>query len=73
MCAKRGASDIKKHAFFSQTQWSLLRNRTPPINPSIKYPEDTSNFELYDSDEDDVKFDFFSELPEVCLMIIFRL
>lgn len=32
--SRAGASDIKGHAFFKNTQWALLRNQTPPILPA---------------------------------------
>lgn len=31
--SRAGASDIKAHPFFKNTQWALLRNQTPPIVP----------------------------------------
>lgn len=31
--SKAGASDVKAHPFFKNTQWALLRNQTPPIIP----------------------------------------
>ena len=64
MCAKRGANDIKRHPFFMDTQWGLLRNRKPPILPDIADEEDISNFEIYEGEEDEFDFEFFSELPE---------
>lgn len=33
--SKAGASDVKAHPFFKNTQWALLRNQTPPIIPQI--------------------------------------
>lgn len=45
--SKAGASDVKAHPFFKNTQWALLRNQTPPIipiptrqAPSTKKPEE---------------------------------
>lgn len=64
ICAKHGASDIKRHPFFAGTNWGLLRNRTPPIIPHVSSAYDTSNFEVYEEDEDSIEFQFFSELPE---------
>ena len=66
ICSKRGANDLKKHPFFSNVQWSLLRNRVPPVVPKLRDPVDISNFEIYEGEEDDTEFSFFSELPEVC-------
>ncbi|ODQ66372.1 Pkinase-domain-containing protein [Nadsonia fulvescens var. elongata DSM 6958] len=31
--SRAGASDIKSHPFFKNTQWALLRNQDPPIIP----------------------------------------
>lgn len=31
--SRAGASDIKAHPFFKNTQWALLRNQTPPMVP----------------------------------------
>lgn len=64
ICKKHGAADIKRHPFFEDTHWGLLRNRTPPIIPNVKSPCDTTHFEIYADDEDSVDFNFFSELPE---------
>lgn len=64
ICAKHGASDIKRHPFFAGINWGLLRNRTPPIIPQVTSAYDTSNFEVYEEDEDSIDFQFFSELPE---------
>lgn len=33
--SKMGASDIKSHAFFKNTQWALLRNQKPPMIPVL--------------------------------------
>lgn len=33
--SKTGASDIKSHAFFKNTQWALLRNQKPPMIPVL--------------------------------------
>ncbi|CCH47005.1 hypothetical protein BN7_6613 [Wickerhamomyces ciferrii] len=33
--SKLGASDIKNHAFFKNTQWALLRNQKPPMIPVL--------------------------------------
>ncbi|CUM67773.1 uncharacterized protein PRCAT00005478001 [Priceomyces carsonii] len=34
--SKTGASDIKNHAFFKNTQWALLRHQKPPMIPVLK-------------------------------------
>jgi len=64
ICAKNGASDLKRHPFFQSVNWGLLRNRKAPFTPNIQFPEDTSNFELYEGDKDEQPFKFFSELPD---------
>lgn len=33
--SKLGASDIKNHLFFKNTQWALLRNQKPPMIPVL--------------------------------------
>lgn len=33
--SKMGASDIKNHLFFKNTQWALLRNQKPPMIPVL--------------------------------------
>lgn len=33
--SKMGASDIKNHPFFKDTQWALLRNQKPPMIPVL--------------------------------------
>lgn len=33
--SKTGASEIKGHAFFKETQWALLRNQKPPMIPVL--------------------------------------
>lgn len=40
--SKAGASDIKLHSFFRNTQWALLRHTRPPIIPVL-----TKNFETH--------------------------
>lgn len=52
--SKAGASDVKAHPFFKNTQWALLRNQTPPIIPiptreapsTKKLEEDTFDKEM---------------------------
>lgn len=36
---------IKKHPFFDDIQWGSIRSQVPPIIPTIKSDDDTSNFE----------------------------
>ena len=44
---ERDAEDVKKQAFFRNIDWDgLLKKRVkPPFVPSIKSPEDVSNFD----------------------------
>lgn len=44
MGSKAGASDIKNHPFFKNTQWALLRNQTPPLVPVPSRGADAVNF-----------------------------
>lgn len=53
--SRAGASDVKQHPFFKNTQWALLRNQRPPIVPgedSIPPPSrslrDSKSLELGD-------------------------
>ncbi|XP_022225302.2 citron rho-interacting kinase [Drosophila obscura] len=36
---------IKKHPFFDDIQWNCMRSQVPPIIPTIRSDDDTSNFE----------------------------
>ncbi|KAI9928317.1 hypothetical protein ASPWEDRAFT_26603 [Aspergillus wentii DTO 134E9] len=42
--ARAGASDVKTHPFFRQTQWALIRHMKPPMIPHQGRGTDTSNF-----------------------------
>lgn len=42
--ARAGASDVKAHPFFRQTQWALIRHQKPPIIPHQGRAIDTVNF-----------------------------
>ena len=43
--SRAGASDVKSHPFFRNTQWALLRHTKPPMIPHAgKLPIDTVNF-----------------------------
>ncbi|KAJ9216145.1 hypothetical protein DTO166G4_2389 [Paecilomyces variotii] len=42
--ARAGASDVKTHPFFRQTQWALIRHMKPPMIPHQGRGIDTSNF-----------------------------
>ena len=41
--SKTGASEIKNHAFFKDTQWALLRHQKPPMIPVLTKSTSTSN------------------------------
>uniref|UniRef100_A0A0L8I2Q4 protein kinase C n=1 Tax=Octopus bimaculoides TaxID=37653 RepID=A0A0L8I2Q4_OCTBM len=45
--SERDAEDVKKQAFFRNIDWdALLMKRTrPPFTPTVKHPEDVSNFD----------------------------
>jgi len=49
---KDGAVDVKKHRFFKGIDWEALNKRklTPPIQPNVQHPGDTSNFEEYEEE-----------------------
>ncbi|KAN0081076.1 putative serine/threonine protein kinase [Elaphomyces granulatus] len=42
--ARAGASDVKTHPFFRQTQWALIRHMKPPMIPHQGRATDTVNF-----------------------------
>ncbi|PKY03652.1 putative serine/threonine protein kinase (Nrc-2) [Aspergillus campestris IBT 28561] len=42
--ARAGASDVKTHPFFRQTQWALIRHMKPPMIPNQGGGTDTVNF-----------------------------
>ena len=42
--SRAGASDIKTHPFFRNTQWALLRHMKPPMVPNQGRAVDTINF-----------------------------
>lgn len=48
-----GATEIKQHKWFSRLDWQALVNKTlpAPINPKLKNPLDTSNFDDFDAPE----------------------
>lgn len=48
--SKSGASDVKNHAFFKNTQWALLRNQTPPMIPVLY--KSNKKYERFISSED---------------------
>jgi len=52
--ATHGASEIKKHKFFQNINFNLIRNMTPPIIPKVSGPTDTSNFKAFQMTEEEV-------------------
>ncbi|KAF8946133.1 serine/threonine protein kinase, AGC [Haplosporangium gracile] len=42
--SRAGASDVKQHAFFKNTNWALLRHLPPPIIPQQSFGADAVNF-----------------------------
>ncbi|KAL4919778.1 kinase-like domain-containing protein [Aspergillus aurantiobrunneus] len=42
--ARAGASDVKTHPFFRQTQWALIRHMKPPMVPHQSRENETVNF-----------------------------
>lgn len=42
--SRAGASDVKTHPFFKNTQWALLRHMRPPIIPDQSRGADAVNF-----------------------------
>lgn len=34
--SKTGASEVKQHRWFATLKWGLLRNETPPIQPTVQ-------------------------------------
>ncbi|KAL2864652.1 putative serine/threonine protein kinase (Nrc-2) [Aspergillus lucknowensis] len=42
--ARAGASDVKMHPFFRQTQWALIRHMKPPMIPHQSRGNETVNF-----------------------------
>ncbi|KAL4784953.1 kinase-like domain-containing protein [Aspergillus varians] len=42
--ARAGASDVKTHPFFRQTQWALIRHMKPPMVPHQSRGNETINF-----------------------------
>ncbi|EKX33409.1 hypothetical protein GUITHDRAFT_160289 [Guillardia theta CCMP2712] len=53
---KGGADDVKKHKWFKGLSWDyILRKQIPaPIVPKIRHAADTSNFEQYQDDDEQV-------------------
>eukprot|EP01113_Clastostelium_recurvatum_P005614 TRINITY_DN1250_c0_g1_i1.p1 TRINITY_DN1250_c0_g1~~TRINITY_DN1250_c0_g1_i1.p1 ORF type:complete len:537 (+),score=124.19 TRINITY_DN1250_c0_g1_i1:150-1760(+) len=43
-----GAEEIKAHPFFRGVPWDSLREVTAPFVPTLKGPDDSSNFEIYE-------------------------
>lgn len=56
---KGGAKLLREHMWFSNFAWEKLvdGSMTPPIQPSVKSPDDISNFEKFEQEEEEFKFD----------------
>lgn len=50
--SKSGASDIKNHAFFRNTQWALLRNQQPPMIPVLTRSKKAEALDSSDFDDE---------------------
>uniref|UniRef100_A0A672FPD9 cGMP-dependent protein kinase n=1 Tax=Salarias fasciatus TaxID=181472 RepID=A0A672FPD9_SALFA len=52
---KNGVKDIQKHKWFEGFNWEGLKKGTltPPINPNVSSPTDTSNFDSFPEDSDE--------------------
>jgi serine/threonine protein kinase len=61
-CLKGGASDIKKHKFFTGLDCTSLVNRelSAPVIPLVKDDTDTSNFDPYPDSVDEAPLPVFS-------------
>ncbi|CAF0947892.1 unnamed protein product [Rotaria sordida] len=51
-CMAAGVNDIKKHPWFKHIVWIDIMERQiqPPIIPTVDYPGDTQNFELFEDE-----------------------
>ncbi|KAG2183494.1 hypothetical protein INT43_006500 [Umbelopsis isabellina] len=47
-----GIDEIKSHLFFAGIDWDRIRESTPPFQPVLASPDDTSNFSVHDEEED---------------------
>ncbi|KAJ1845591.1 Serine/threonine-protein kinase MRCK gamma, partial [Coemansia sp. RSA 2703] len=47
-----GVAGIKAHQFFASVDWSRVREQPAPFVPSIRAPDDTSNFSVGDDPQD---------------------
>lgn len=50
--SKAGASDIKSHAFFKNTQWALLRHQEPPMKPVLSKSRGARKNDTYESEDE---------------------
>ena len=74
-CLRRGALDIKKHAWFDTIDWAALvaKKLEAPWRPPIKDPLDASNFDKYDEDEYGTRCSFATSscsLSAMCNVLI---
>ncbi|KAL1917096.1 uncharacterized protein VTP21DRAFT_5294 [Calcarisporiella thermophila] len=47
---KNGVQEIMGHPFFNGIDWENIRKLTPPFRPTVKSPEDISNFSCHDEE-----------------------
>ncbi|KAM3578909.1 hypothetical protein VKS41_008702 [Umbelopsis sp. WA50703] len=47
-----GMDDIKSHLFFAGIDWDRIQETTPPFQPVLASPDDTSNFSAHDEEDD---------------------
>jgi len=50
--SKTGASDIKNHSFFKNTQWALLRHQQPPMIPVLTRSKKAEALDSSDLDDE---------------------
>lgn len=53
-CLRSGSHDVRAQRFFRTIDWNELRERRAPAPwlPVLANPLDTSNFEVYDEDDE---------------------
>lgn len=63
--SKNGVHDVKNHEWFGNTDWIAIFQKTvePPFIPKCESMEDTSNFDVYD-EEDEFIIDMESKIPD---------
>lgn len=59
--SRDGASEIEKHKWFEDIEFSLIRNMEPPLVPRLKNPLDFSQYKIVEEDDDDSEPVLFDE------------